>query len=208
VALHAIWAPKNAPATFSRLVSKLLLGLDTFCAAYLDDIIIFSDTWEEHLSHLRTVLSRIRAANLTLSPSNCCFAVAEVDYLGHHVGLGRVQPRAKKVQAVLDFPAPTNRRQLQQFLGLAGYYRKFVPHFSHISAALSDLLKEGTKFVWTAEAERGFLDLKSRLATQPILRPPDFGQPFSLAVDASDVAIGAVLFQEVDEIVHSICYYS
>jgi len=105
----------------------LLIGLDTFCAAYLDDIIIFSDTWEEHLSHLRTVLSRIRAANLTLSPTKCCFAVAEVDYLGHHVGLGRVQPRAKKVQAVLDFPAPNNRRHLQQFLGLAGYYRKFVP---------------------------------------------------------------------------------
>jgi len=87
-----------------------LLGLDVYCAAYLDDIIIFSDTWDEHLSHLRTVLSRIRAANLTSSPSKCCFAVAEVDYLGRHVGLGRVQPRAKKVQAVLDFPAPTNRR--------------------------------------------------------------------------------------------------
>jgi len=114
---------RNAPSTFSRLVSKFLLGLDAFCAAYLDDIIIFSDTWEEHLSHLRTVLSCIRAPNLTLSPSKCCFAVAEVDYLGYHVGLGRVQPRARKVQAVLDFPAPTNRRQLQQFLGLAGYYR-------------------------------------------------------------------------------------
>ena len=109
---------------------------------------------------MRTVLLRIRAANLTLSPSKCCFAVAEVDYLGHHVGLGRVQPQAKKVQAVLDFPAPTNRRQLQQFLGLAGYYRKFVPHFAHISGALSDLLKKGTKFIWTAEAERAFLDFK------------------------------------------------
>jgi len=103
---------RNAPPTFSRLVSKLLLGSDVFCAAYLDDVIILSDTWEEHLSHLRIVLSRIRAANLTLSPSKCCFAVAEVDYLGHQVGLGRVQPRAKKVQAVLDFPAPTNGRQL------------------------------------------------------------------------------------------------
>ena len=83
-----------------------------------------------------------------------------------------------------------------------------MPHFAHISAALSDLLKKGTKFVWTAETERAFLDLKSRLATQPILRPPDFGQPFFLAVDASDVAIGAVLFQEVDGIENHICYYS
>ena len=95
----------NAPATFSRIVTKLLMGLDVFCAAYLDDIIIFSDTWEEHLPHLRIVLSRIRSANLTLRPAKCYFAVAEVDYLGHHVGLGRVQPRAKKVQAVVDFPA-------------------------------------------------------------------------------------------------------
>ena len=77
------------------------------------------------------------------------FPVAEVDYLGHHIDLGQVQARAKKVQAVVDFPAPTTRRQLQQFLGLAGYYRKFVPHFGHILAALSDLLKKGTKFVWT-----------------------------------------------------------
>ena len=106
---------------FACLVSKLLLGLDTFCAAYLDDIIIFSDTWEEHLSNLRTVLSRIRATNLTLSPRKCCLAVAEVEYLGHHVGLGRVQPWAKKVQAVQDFPAPTNRRQLQKLLGLFGW---------------------------------------------------------------------------------------
>ena len=105
MALHAIWAPK-CPCYFFAPCQKLLLGFDVYCAAYVDDIIIFSDTWEEHLSHLRTVLSRIRAANLTLSPSKCCFAVAEVDYLGHHVGLGHVQPLTKKVQAVLDFPPP------------------------------------------------------------------------------------------------------
>jgi len=112
---------QNAPATFSRLVTKLLMDFDVFCAACLDDIITFSDTWVENLSHFRVVLSRVRAANLTLSLNKCYFAVAEVDYLRHHVGLGRLQPRVKKVQAVIDFPAPTNRRQLQQFLGLAGY---------------------------------------------------------------------------------------
>ena len=91
---------------------------------------------------------------------------------------------------------------------MAGYYRKFIPHFVHISAALSDLLKKGTQFVWTAEAERAFLDLKSRLATQPILRPPDFSVPLSLAVYASDVAVGAVLLQDVDGIERPICYFS
>ena len=154
---------RNAPATFSRLVTKLLMGLEGFCAAYLDDVLIFSDTWEERLTHIRAVLERVQMANLMLSPKKCHFAVAEVDYLGHHVGLGRVQPRAQKVQALLDFPQPTTRKQLQQFLGLVGYYRKFVPHFAQISACLSDLLKKGTKFVWTHQAECAFLDLKSRM---------------------------------------------
>jgi len=134
-----------------------------------------------------------------------------VDYLGHHTGFGHVQPRTQKVQVLLDFPVPTTQKQLQQFLRSVGYYRKFMPHFAQISACLSDLLKKGTKFVWTGasiQAERAFLDLKSRLATQPILRPPDFTKPFSLAVDASDVAVGAVLSQEVDGLEHPIRYYS
>jgi len=116
---------RNAPATFSRLVSKLLVGLDSFCAAYLDDVIIFSDSWEEHLRHLRMVFDQIRDAHFTLSPSKCQFAVADVDYLGHHVGLGCVQPRAANVEAVMAYLTSINRKQLQSLLGLAGYYRKF-----------------------------------------------------------------------------------
>jgi len=199
---------RNAPATFSRLVSKLLLGLDSFCAVYLDDIIIFSDSWEEHLRHLRMVFDRIRDPRLTLSPSKCQFAVADVDYLGHHVGLRCVQPRAAKVEAVLSYPTPSNRKQLQSFLGLAGYYRKFIPHYAHISAVLSDLLKKGVKFRWTSEADTAFLDLKSRLATRPILRPPDYSLPFCMAVDAFELAIGASLFQVVDNVEHPICFYN
>ena len=199
---------RNAPATFSRIVTKLLSGLECFCAAYLDDIIIFSNNWEEHLKHLRIVFSRIHKANLTLNKTKCQFAAAEVDYLGHHVGLGSVQPRTKKVEALLSFPRPENRKQLQAFLGLAGYYRKFVPHFAHLSAILSDLLKKNVRFEWTPERDKAFLDVKSRLATQPILRPPDYALPFCLAVDASDIAIGAALFQVIDGIEHPVCYYS
>jgi len=157
VALYAVRA-SQCPCHLFSASHQVTDGLGCLLCCYLDDIY----TWEEHLSRLRIVLSRIRSANLKLSPAKCYFAVAKVDYLGHHVGLGRVQPWAKKVQAVVDYPAPTTRRQLQQFLGLAGYYRKFVPHFAHISAALSDMLKKGTKFIRTAEA------MKSRLVTQPI----------------------------------------
>ena len=136
------------------------------------------------------------------------FAIAEVDYLGHHVGLEHVQPRAKKVEALLSYPTPVNRKQLQSFLGLAGYYRKFVPHYAHIAAALSDLLKKGTRFVWTPVADKAFLDLKSRLSTCPVLRPPDYSLPFCMSVDASDVATGSVLFETVEGIDRLICFCS
>ena len=199
---------RNAPATFQRLVQKVLLGLDAFTAAYLDDILIFSQTWQEHISHIKEVLKRIRQAGLTIKAAKCEFATAEVDYLGHTIGLGKVAPRNAKVQALQNFPRPTNKKQLQSFLGLAGYYRKFLPHFAQISNCLTNLLKKGTKFVWDNETEAAFLELKSRLASRPILRPPDFTRPFCIAVDASDVAIGACLFQEIEGIEHPIAYYS
>jgi len=199
---------RNSPATFSRLVDKLLKGLEHFCAAYLDDVIIFSDTWEEHMRHLETVFMRIREAGLTLNMKKCEFAVAELDYLGHHVGLGKVQPRQQKVEALLKFPRPTNRKQLQSFLGLASYYRKYIPHFANLSAVLSDMLRKGTKFVWTESTEQSFLDIKSRLASRPVLVPPDFSKPFIVAVDASDIAIGAALMQENDGLEQPICFLS
>jgi len=135
-------------------------------------------------------------------------ATGEVDYLGHHVGLGKVEPLQKKVDALLNFPRPITRKQLQSFLGLANYYRKFVPHFASLSVVLSDLLKKGVKFQWSNEAEQAFLDIKSRLASRPILVPPDFTKPFSILVDASNVAIGAALVQDVNGLEHPICYLS
>jgi len=128
--------------------------------------------------------------------------------LGHTVGLGEVAPRSAKVEAILKFPNPVDRKQLRSFLGIAGYYRKFIPHYAQIAACLTNLLRKGTKFVWTEDTKRAFVDIKSRLASRPILRPPDFSLPFAIAVDASAVAIGANLLQVVDGIEHPICYYS
>jgi len=199
---------RNAPATFQRLVQQVLLGMERFTGAYLDDIIIFSTTWEEHLQHINRVLSAIRSAGLILKRSKCVFATAGLEFLGHKVGLGKVEPRRQTVQALLDFPRPNNPKQLRSYLGLAGYYRKFIPHFADISACLTNLLRKGVRCTWSAQPEAAFLDLKSRLASRPILRPPDFNKPFSLAVDASNVAIGANLFQVIDNIEHPVCYYS
>jgi len=116
--------------------------MEEFSGANFDDIISFSGTWQVHATHQRAMLSLIRSANLTLSADKFQFAAAELDYFGHHIGLGRVglQPRMKKVEALLAYPVPVNREQLQSFLGLAGYYRKFVPNYAQISAVLSDLL--------------------------------------------------------------------
>jgi hypothetical protein len=199
---------RNAPATFQRLIYLVLAGLESFTGSFLDDIIIFSNSWEDHLCHIQQVFDRIKAAGLTIKKSKCVFATAEVDFLGHRVGLGKVEPRRKTVQALLDFPKPMDQKQLRSYLGLAGYYRKFIPHFAQIAACLTNLLKKGVKFQWTPETEAAFLDLKSRLASKPILRPPDFQIPFCLAVDASAVAIGANLFQVIDGIEHPVCYYS
>lgn len=199
---------RNAPATFERLVKRVLAGLEAFTCSYLDDILIFSSSWSEHLCHLKKIFARIQSAGLTVKKSKCVFANAEVEYLGHKIGLGKVEPRYKTVQALLEFPRPSDVKQLRSFLGLAGYYRRFLPHYSDIAACLNNLLRKGVEFCWTAEAEVAYLDLKSRLASRPILRSPDFSLPFSLAVDASNIAIGANLFQIVDNIEHPICYFS
>ena len=199
---------RNAPATFSRLVCKLVLGCETFCLVYLDDVLIFSETWSDHMKHLRIIWERVRGAGLTLKRSKCEFAAAELDYLGHHIGLGQVSPREQKVCALVDFPRPTNRKTVQRFLGLAGYFRRFIPHYSKVSCPLTELLKKNKQFVWTEQCEKAFVDIKSRLASRPILRPPNYELPFVMAVDASDVAVGACLFQVVDDTEHPICYLS
>ena len=198
----------NAPATFQKLVAKVIAGLEQFVGAYLDDIIIFSNTWSDHIKHIKSVLQRIQNAGLTIKRSKCVFASASVEYLGHVVGLNKVQPRQIKVEAILHFPQPRDRKQLRSFLGAAGYYRRFIPHFAQLSVALTDMLRKGSRFVWSEDAQKAFLDLKSRLASQPILRPPDFKLPFALAVDASDRAVGGFLFQVVDGVEHPLCFYS
>ena len=186
----------NAAATFNRMMRVLLRDLkDT--DSFIDDILIHSVTWEEHLLSLRCLLERLRSANLNAKPSKCFVGFRSLDFLGHSVGNGVMRPNDDKLEAIKNAPRPETKKQVRSFLGLIGYYRKFVPNFAVVACPLTDLTKKGipNKVEWREEHERSFNNLKSLLLYAPILRLPDFTKDFYLRTDASDYGIGAVLLQ-------------
>ena len=181
---------KNSPATFQRLVNSLISNLDG-CKAYIDDAIIFSEEWQQHLQTIRTFFDRLSDAKLTVNLANSEFCHANLTFLGHIVGQGQVKPVEAKVEAISDFPVPTSKRQLMRFLGMAGYYRKFCNNFSAIAEPLTNLLGKKAKYVWTDDCQKSFDKLKAILRSAPVLLAPSFDKEFKLAVDASDV--GAIV---------------
>ncbi|KAL3977676.1 G protein-coupled receptor [Sarotherodon galilaeus] len=187
----------GAPATFQRLVDLVLTGADGYAAAYIDDIVVFSETWEDHVKHLADVLQRIRTAGLVINPGKCHIAQTEVEYLGYVIGGGVIRPQVSKVENLASCPPPTTKKKLRSFLGLAGWYRRFIPSFSTRSAILSDLTRKScpNKIKWTPECEAAFMDLKNCLCNEPVLQCPDFTCPFIVQTDASGVGLGAVLLQ-------------
>ncbi|MCG7875094.1 MAG: RNase H-like domain-containing protein [Candidatus Thiodiazotropha endolucinida] len=187
----------SAPATFSRLMRKLLNGMEGL-DNFLDDILIFSKIWTVHLQVLSQLLSRLRSASLTARPSKCFFGFPKLECLGHMVSDGRLEPNPDKVIAIRDAPRPETKRQIKSFLGLIGFYRRFVPSFSHVAAALTDLTKKGqpNKIKWGDAQENAFRSLKQALISNPILKLPDFTATFILQTDASEAGLGAVLLQE------------
>ena len=202
---------QGAPATFQRMMDRLIAGMGGFCAAYLDDLVVYSESWEEHLQHLGRVLSCLREAGLTAKPSKCQFAMDQCVYLGHMVGNGTVRPEVSKVEAVQRWPVPETKKQVRAFLGLTGYYRKFIPQYASVAAPLTDLTRKfaPTRVTWSEECEYAFRQLKSLLCSSPILYSPDLGKEFVLQTDASDRGVGAVLSQRMsDGEEHPIAYYS
>ena len=133
---------QGAPATFQRMMDRLIQGLEGFTAAYLDDLVIYSSTWEEHLQHLRQVFKRLQEAGLTAKPKKCQFAMNQCKYLGHVVGNGVVQPESGKVNVVNSFAVPEMKIQVRVFLGLTGYYRRFIPDYATVALPLTDLTKK------------------------------------------------------------------
>ena len=190
----------NAPATFQRLMDKLLASYrGKFVEVYLDDITIFSTTFELHCQHVEIILDALRQANLMLNAEKCFFFLPEVKLLGHVINREGIQPDEDKIIKVRDYPVPTTIRQLRGFLGLASYYRKFIKGFSTIAKPLNKLLEKEALYLWTEEQQKSFETLKKHLISAPILRYPDFEKPFYLHTDASGTGIGAVLAQKDDD---------
>lgn len=179
-------------------MDQVLRGAEKYALPYLDDVAIFSNSWTEHVKHLRDIFVRLKRAGLTLKATKCHLGQAEVLYLGHRVGQGYRRPAELKVAAITDFPRPEDKTELRAFLGLTGYYRSYIRQYSELASPLTDALRKAapTKVKWNAEMENAFCSLKRALSEPPVLRAPNYGQPFIVQCDASNRGMGVVLCQE------------
>ena len=199
----------NAPSTFQRLMELVLAGLRwETCLAYLDDVIVFGRTFDEHLQRLSQVLSRFRQANLKVNLTKCQFFKKSVSFLGHVISHKGIETDPKKTEAVRSWPPPENIEELRSFLGLATYYRRFIRNFARIAVPLFQLLQKKEPFQWLERHADAFATLKSKLTSAPVLAYPKSEGQFYLDTDASNNAIGAVLSQSQDGVERVIAYGS
>ena len=203
----------QAPAYFQLLIDKVLMGCSSFAMGYLDDIIIFSKTEEEHLRHLEEIFVRLRKFGLKMKREKCSFFKKHIQYLGHLVSEKGFEPLPEKLELIRKMPAPRTAKEVKQFLGLIGYYRKFVPRFADISRPLTKLTCHNVTFDWTDQCAKAFNHLCKLLVEYPILRYPNPTQGYILYTEASGIGQSGVLTQEhLDEKGkaknHPICYIS
>ena len=186
----------NAPATFQRLMNKVLTGiLWKRCIVYLDDIIIYAKTFSDHLEALEEVFKRLSRAGLKIKLSKCHFITNTVRYLGFLITADGLKTDPSKVSVILNVEVPKNVKDVRAFLGMASYYRRFMPNFSHIAEPLTNLTRKRIIFKWTQECDISFNEIKKLLTEAPVLKLPDVDKPFILQCDASGKALGAVLAQ-------------
>ncbi|CAA0831446.1 Uncharacterized mitochondrial protein AtMg00860, partial [Striga hermonthica] len=186
----------NAPSTFQFAMNSIFKRyLRKFVLVFFDDILVYSKTWADHLEHLRVVLKILAANSFYIKPSKCSFAQKVVEYLGHFISHDGVKVDPRKIEAMVGWPKPMSLTQLRGFLGLTGYYRKFVKDYGTIAKPLTEMTKKGA-FKWTEASEMAFEELKKAMTTTPVLAMPRFDVLFEIHSDASDIGIGAVLVQE------------
>jgi len=191
----------NAPATFNRIMRKLLEGsqnIDNF----LDNALAHTKDWDEHIATLRDFLTRVKRAQLTLRPSKCSVGYTSVNFLGHTIGASTMQPKQDMVQKIVDTPRLKTKKQLRSFLGMVGFYRQFILNVAAIAVPLTELTRKGqpNEIVWEQTQENGYNALRKCIINPPFLRLPDLNAEFILQTDASNDGIGAILLQEKDSI--------
>ena len=194
----------NAPGTFQSVINSIFRQ-HGFVLAYMDDIMVFSKTREQHLQHLRTVCAVLRQHRLYAKLSKCSFMQRSVPFLGHVVGEFGVQASPTKLAAVRDWPVPTNVQELRAFLGFANYLRKFIQGYANVVAPLTALLKGGVAFLWSQECQRAFLQVKHAITSAPVLAMPDPNEPYEVVCDASGYGLGAVLLQHGKPVAFESC---
>lgn len=190
---------KNSPMTFVRLMNEVLRGyLDDFVQVYLDDIVIYSDTYDNHITHLTKVFERLSRHGLTCHPKKCRLGTTEISFLGHLVDSEGIQKQPEKLNAIREFPIPHRVKELRSFLGVCNWYSQFVDNYTDTITPLTNLLKQGTKWRWGQTEQNAFETIKKALYESPKLSSPDYNKPFCLQTDASEIGVGAVLFQRGD----------
>eukprot|EP00877_Chromochloris_zofingiensis_P013639 jgi/Chrzof1/8529/Cz03g14150.t1 len=199
----------NAPSTFQSLMHRVFHPhLDKFVVIYLDDILVYSKNMDEHVEHLRQVLKLLRKHKLYAKAKKCAFAQESIEFLGHIISKDGVQVDANKVKSMVEWPKPEDASQLRSFLGLCGFYRRFVPGFSKVTVPLTELLKDGVDYKWDFEQRHAFDTLKGLMVKAPVLKIANPNAPFVIHTDCSDFALGAVIMQEYDGKLHPVAYHS
>jgi hypothetical protein len=200
---------KNGPSSFQRAINQVLRGLLwKNCLAYLDDLLIFSDREHCHFTLIDRILNRLKKSGLKLNPKKCKFAYFELEFLGHVISEEGIRPNPEKIRAVKEMRPPTDKTALKSFLGLCSFYRRFIRNFSKIARPLNEITGHQARFEWTERCQKAFDRLKHVLCTAPVLRYPDFKEPFIIACDASGQAIGGVLKQKIEGVERPVAYCS
>ena len=202
---------KTAGSVFNRMMRKLLQPLNREDVYhFMDDILIATETWEQHMDALRAVFQRLEQANLAAKPSKCFIGFSKLPYLGHEIGGGNIWPEEEKINKIRDANPPQTKKELRSFLGLTGFYRQYIPDYSTVAAPLTDKTKkdEPEKVKWNETCQEAFNELKRRLCQKPVLCMPDYDLEFILRTDASDCGLGAILMQEQGNGLQPIAYAS
>lgn len=200
---------KNSAASFQRLMETVLRDLKgKCCLVYIDDVVVYSKNEEEHIYDLTQVFHCLHNARLTLDLGKCNFMQRNITYLGHIISADGVKTDPNKVSAINNFPTPQSLKDVQRFLGLAGWYHHFIPHFSTKAAPLHALKQKKSTWIWKEECQQAFNIIKQDLTQAPVLLPPDFNKAFRVQTDASEIGLCTVLTQEMEDGERVISYAS